>query len=100
MNRLRRIVIALALSVSLFLIFSQAAYASTSAGTVDWASCAYYIDVGTGSILIQILIGSFVAIAAVMGVYRMRVKTFFANLFSRRNQDNENDESEESGESE
>jgi len=35
-----------------------------------------------------------------MGIYRARVKTFFANLFTRRRHDEESKESEESEESE
>ena len=100
MNRVKHLGITLALSVSLFLIFSQTVYASVDAGTFDRVAYAYYIDPGTGSIIIQVLIGAFVGGLALIGVYRMRVKNFFANLFKRRRQDNEIGESKESGESE
>jgi hypothetical protein len=100
MNRIRHILITLALSVSLFLIFSQAVYASVDTGTFNQSAYSYYIDPGTGSIIIQVLIGVVVAGAGMIGVYRNRVKSFFTNLFSRRRQDNETGESEESEESE
>ena len=94
MNRIKHLGITLALSVSLFLIFSQTVYASVDAGTFDRVAYAYYIDAGTGSIIIQVLIGAFVGGLALIGVYRMRVKNFFTKLFSRHRQDNESGESE------
>lgn len=100
MNRLKHLGVTLAVVISLFLIFSQTVYASIDAGTFDRATSAYYIDPGTGSIIIQVLIGAFVGGLALIGVYRMRVKNFFTNLFSRHKQDNESGESKESGESE
>jgi len=84
MNRVRHFGIALAVIVSLFLIFSQTVYASIDVGTFDQAAYAYYIDPGTGSIIIQILIGSVVGGLAMIGVYRMRVKNFLHNLFKKR----------------
>jgi len=100
MNRLKHLGITLAVVISLFLIFSQTVYAAIDAGTSGQAAYAYYIDAGTGSIIIQVLIGSFVGIVAIAGVYRMRVKNFFTNLFSRRRQDNESEENKESEENE
>jgi hypothetical protein len=73
-----------AVVISLFLIFSQAAYASIDVGTSGQAAYAYYIDAGTGSIIIQILIGSFVGGLALIGVYRMRVKNFLHNIFKKQ----------------
>ena len=96
MNRVKHIGITLAVVISLFLIFPQTAYASIDAGTFDQPSHAYYIDPGTGSIIIQVLIGALVAGAAMIGVYRMRVKTFFSNLFTRRRNENEGGDSEDS----
>jgi hypothetical protein len=96
MNRIRRILITLILSLSLFLIFSQAVYASVGAGTFSQSVYTHYIDPGTGSIIIQVLIGVVVAGAGMIGVYRNRVKNFFTNLFSRRGQNNEAGESKES----
>ncbi|MFO7997104.1 MAG: hypothetical protein R6U93_08250 [Dehalococcoidia bacterium] len=99
MNQVKHLGITLGLTVLLFLIYSQPAYASIDAGTFDGTARAYYIDPGTGSIIIQVLVGSFVAGLAMIGVYRMRVKNFFTSLFSRHKQDNDDDESKESGES-
>jgi hypothetical protein len=98
MNRLKYLGIILALSVLFLLIFSQTVYASVDAGTFDQAAYAYYIDPGTGSIIIQVLIGAVVGGMALIGVYRVRVKNFFTNLFSRHRQDNDSGESKESGE--
>jgi uncharacterized membrane protein (DUF485 family) len=100
MNRVKHIGIIMGVVVLLFSIFSQAVYASFDTGTFNQSAYSYYIDPGTGSIIIQVLIGSFVAGLAMIGVYRMRVKHFFTNLFSRHRQDNGSGESKESGESE
>jgi len=100
MNRVKHLGITLAVVISLFLIFSQTAYASIDVGTLHKAAYPYYIDAGTGSIIIQVLIGSFVGIVAIAGVYRIRVKNFLTHLFTRRRQDKENDENKESEESE
>ena len=83
-NRVKHLGITLALTISLFLIFSQAVYASVDAGTFDRPAYAYYIDPGTGSIIIQVLIGAVVGGLALIGVYRMRVKSFLLNLFKKR----------------
>jgi hypothetical protein len=87
MNRVKRLGIALAVIILLLLIFSQMAYASTDVGTFDQAAYAYYIDPGTGSIIIQVLIGGVVGGLALIGVYRMRVKSFLQNLFKKRKGD-------------
>jgi hypothetical protein len=100
MNRLKYLGITLAVVISLFLIFSQTVYASIGIGAFGQAAYTYYIDPGTGSIIIQVLVGAVVGGLALIGVYRTRVKNFFTNLFTRRRQDNESDESKESGESE
>ena len=84
MDRVKHLGITLAVIISLFLIFSQTVYASTDVGTFDQAAYAYYIDPGTGSIIIQLLIGAFVGGLALIGVYRMRVKNFLRNLFKKR----------------
>jgi hypothetical protein len=91
MNRVKHLGIILAIVISLFLIFSQTAYASVDAGTSGQAAHAYYIDAGTGSIIIQFLIGGFVGVAAIAGVYRTRVKNFFRNLFKKRKGDEESE---------
>jgi hypothetical protein len=100
MNQVRHLGIILAVVISLFLIFSQTAYASIHVGTLDKAAYPYYIDPGTGSIIIQILIGSFVGGLALIGVYRTRVKNFLTNLFTRRRQDKESAKDKESEDSE
>jgi len=84
MDRVKYLGITLAVIISLFLIFSQTVYASINVGTFDQAAYAYYIDPGTGSLFIQVLIGSVVAGLAMIGVYRMRVKNFLRNLFKKR----------------
>jgi len=83
MDRVKRLGITLAVIISLFLIFSQTVYASTDVGTFDQAAYAYYIDPGTGSIIIQVLIGSVVGGLAMIGIYRTRVKNFLRNLFKK-----------------
>lgn len=49
-----------------------------------------YIDPGTGSYLIQVLAGSLLAIAYAIKVQWRRIKAFFARLFDRR-REGEND---------
>jgi ABC-type long-subunit fatty acid transport system fused permease/ATPase subunit len=100
MNQLRHLIITLGVVISLFLIFSQMVYASIDVGTSGRTACSYYIDAGTGSIIIQFLIGSFVGLIALAGVYRTRVKNFLTNLFTRRRQDKESGKDKESEESE
>jgi hypothetical protein len=48
------------------------------AGTAD-----AYIDAGTGSIIIQVVIGVAAGGLAVVGIYRNKVMTFLKNLLSR-----------------
>jgi len=94
MNLVKYPGIAFAFSVSLFLIFSQTVYASIDVGTFDQAAYAYYIGPGTLTLISQVLIGLVIGGAAIIGIYRIRVKTFFANLFTRRRHDKESEESE------
>ena len=91
MNRVKHLVITLAIVISLFLIFSQTAYASIDANTFYQTAYTYYIDPGTGSIVIQVLIGALVGGVALIGVYRMRVKNFLLNLFKKRKDDEESE---------
>jgi hypothetical protein len=100
MNRLKYLGLTLAVVISLFLIFSQTVYACIDAGTSDHVAYAYYIDAGTGSIIIQVLIGTFVGGMALIGVYRTRVKNFFTNLFTRRRHNKESEKNKESEERE
>lgn len=100
MNRVKHIGITSAIIVFLFLIFSQTVYASIDVGTLDQVAYPYYIDPGTGSIIIQVLIGGFIGGIALIGVYRIRVRNFFSNLFKKRRQDSESGEIKESRERE
>jgi len=96
MNRVKRLGITLALSVSLFLIFSQTVYASIDVGTFDQAARAYYIGPGTITIITQVLVGLLIGGTAMAGIYRVRVKNFLTSLFTRRRRREESEESEES----
>ena len=96
MNRIKYLGITLAVVLSLFLIFSQTIYASIDVGTFDQAARAYYIGPGTNTIISQVLIGLLIGGAAMMTLYRTRVKDFLTSIFTRRRQDEESEESEES----
>jgi hypothetical protein len=89
MTRVKHLGITLAVIILLFLVFSQTVYASIDVGTFDQVAYAYYIDPGTGSIIIQVLIGAVVGGLALIGVYRVRVKNFLLNLFKKRKGDEE-----------
>jgi len=91
MNRVKYLGISLVTLISLFLIFSHMVYASIDGGVSDHAAYAHYIDPGTGSIIIQVLIGALVGGVALIGVYRMRVKNFLFNLFKKRRDDEESE---------
>ena len=91
MNRVKYLGISLVTLISLFLIFSHMVYASIDGGVSDQAAYAHYIDPGTGSIIIQVLIGALVGGVALIGVYRMRVKNFLLNLFKKRKDDEESE---------
>jgi len=47
-----------------------------------------YIDPGTGSLIIQVLIASFVGALFVIKIYWKKVKAFFNNLFSKARKGN------------
>jgi len=83
MNRLKHLGITLAVSISLFLVFSQTAYASTNVGTFDRAAYAYYIDAGTAGMIIQGLIGALAAGLAMGVVFRRRITYWFKSKFKR-----------------
>lgn len=84
----------LAALVSLFVTCSQTAYASVDPSAFAQAARAYYIDPGTGSIIIQVLIGAVVAGLTVISVYRVRVKTFLSRLFIRRRHNEQSEDNE------
>ena len=100
MNRVKHLGIILAATISLFLIFSQVAYASIDVGTFDQVAHAYYIGPGTLTIISQVLVGLVIGGAAVMGIYRVRVKSFLTNVFARRRHKEEGGETEETEKSE
>ena len=87
MTRVKHLGITLAAIILPFLIFGQTVYASIDVGIFDQVAYAYYIDPGTGSIIIQVLIGAVVGGLALIGVYRVRVKNFLLNLFKKRKGD-------------
>lgn len=91
MNRLTHLGIPLAVIILLFFVFPQTAYADIDVVTFNRAAYAYYIDVGTGSLIIQVLIGGFVGGLAIIGIYRMRIKDFLHNLFKKRKDDEESE---------
>lgn len=43
-----------------------------------------YIDPGTGSYIIQVLIGGLLGAAFALKIYWKKVKAYFSNLFSKR----------------
>jgi len=96
MNRVKQLGITLAVFISLLLIFSQTVYASIDVGTFDQAACAYYIGPGTITIITQVLVGLLIGGAAMITIYRTRVKYFLLNLFKKRKGDEESEESKES----
>ncbi|NHZ87322.1 MAG: hypothetical protein GWP19_15875 [Planctomycetia bacterium] len=53
-----------------FLIFPRVAHA--------------YLDPGTGSYVLQIILAAFVGVAFTIKIYWTKVKTFFVNLFSKK----------------
>jgi hypothetical protein len=53
---------------------------------------AAYLDPGSGSYFIQLVLASLMGALFVLGVYRRKVTNFFRNLFSKHNPDEEQDE--------
>lgn len=51
-----------------------------------------YLDPGSGSYFIQLLLASLMGALFVLGVYRRKVTDFFRNLFSKREADDDLDE--------
>ncbi len=84
MNHSRLLPVTLAVISSLFLVFPQAAYAAVDVGTFQRAVYPHYIDPGTGSLIIQMVIGAVAAGLAMMGIYRAKVKNFLCRVFTRR----------------
>ena len=51
-----------------------------------------YLDPGSGSYFIQLLLASLMGALFVLGIYRRKVTDFFRNLFSREKPEDEVDE--------
>ena len=51
-----------------------------------------YLDPGSGSYFIQLLLASLMGGLFVLGMYRKKVTDFFRNLFSNRQDDEQQDE--------
>jgi len=94
MKWVKKLGITLAISISLFLVFSQAAYASTNVGTFDRAAYSYYIDAGTAGLIIQGLIGALAAGLAMGVVFRRRITYWFKSKFKRSGNSGDEDNTE------
>ncbi len=46
-----------------------------------------YIDPGTGSYIIQLLIAAFIGLSIGVKIFWKKIKTFFVNIFQNRQQD-------------
>jgi ABC-type transport system involved in cytochrome c biogenesis permease subunit len=92
MKWLRYVAVAVAVAVCLGVLFPHVVSASVEGVVEGGVSRLDYIDPGTGSIIVQVLIGAVVGGVAMMGIYRVRVKNFLLNLFKRRKDDEESDE--------
>ncbi len=51
-----------------------------------------YLDPGSGSYFIQLILASLMGALFLLGVYRRKVTGFFRNLFKKNNPDEERDE--------
>jgi ABC-type Na+ efflux pump permease subunit len=51
-----------------------------------------YIDPGTGSIILQTVIGGFAAVLVAIGMFWKQIKAFVGNLFSRSKKSEEHKE--------
>lgn len=61
-----------------YLIFPQTAYS--------------YLDPGTGSYILQIILAAFVGVAFTAKIYWAKIKIVFVNLFSKRSQKRQNND--------
>jgi len=61
-----------------YLIFPRAAYA--------------YLDPGTGSYILQIILAALAGLAFTIKIYWTNVRAFFVNLFSKRSREGEDDD--------
>ena len=74
---------AIFLLVSLLLLVPQDAHASVSLLPLTFQDVHGYIDAGTGSLIIQLLIAGAVGGLFLIKVFWTKVKAFFLNLSSR-----------------
>lgn len=51
-----------------------------------------YLDPGSGSYFIQLILASLMGALFLLGVYRRKLTDFFRNLFTKRSPDEEQDE--------
>ena len=51
-----------------------------------------YLDPGSGSYIVQLVLASLMGALFVLGVYRKKVTDFFKNLFSKNREEEEIDE--------
>lgn len=49
-----------------------------------------YLDPGTGSIILQALVGLFAAGVATASIYWLKLKTFLSKIFKKQNQNKKN----------
>ncbi len=61
-----------------YLVFPQAAYA--------------YLDPGTGSYILQIILAVLAGLALTIKIYWTKVRAFFVNLFSKRSREGKDDD--------
>ena len=84
MSLSRRLFITISCAVLALLILPQTAYGSINPSANSIPLQTDYIDPGTGSIMIQVLIGSVAGGLALVGVYWKKVRAFFRDLGARR----------------
>lgn len=75
----------MALLITLLSLFSAAFFSPL-------ARPQAYLDPGSGSYFIQLLLASLMGALFVLGVYRKKVTDFFRNLFSKKQSDDDLDE--------
>lgn len=51
-----------------------------------------YLDPGTGSYILQIILAAFVGTAFTIKIYWTKIKTVFINLFSKRSQERQDND--------
>jgi len=63
---------------------------------VAWSGASYaYLDPGTGSMLLQGLLAGIAGVAVVLRLYWYRVKSFWQGLFSRKPQQQSDEQASE-----